>query len=160
MRNFRIVPLTKEYAAHIRASRTDEFGQPVLELPANGYGPCRVSLLPFVPGKDRRLLLKYSPFSIDNAFNQPGPVFISSSEVEPYMEIYQFPPAIKKDRENFPLTLIGYSQEQVMVFSKLVGDLDVDDLIEEIFNSQPSVQYLHARNAEAGCFICRIDRLN
>ena len=87
-------------------------------------------------------------------------MFISTNEVEPYKDIYRFPPAIKNDRQNFPLTLIGYNQEQVMVFSKLVGELDVDDLVEAIFDSQPAVHYLHARNAEAGCFICRIDRLN
>jgi hypothetical protein len=45
-----------------------------------------------------------------------------------------------------------------MVFTKLVGDHDVDMLILEIFEAHPEVEYLHARNAEAGCFICRIER--
>lgn len=45
-----------------------------------------------------------------------------------------------------------------MVYTKLVGDLDVDQLIVEIFDKEPEVDYLHARNAEAGCYICRIER--
>jgi hypothetical protein len=78
--------------------------------------------------------------------------------VEPYADIHRFPPEIKADKENFPLSLIGYSKSQKMVFAKLVGDADVDELIPEIFEANPRVDYLHARNAEACCFICRIER--
>jgi hypothetical protein len=109
-------------------------------------------------GVDTRLLLSHSPFTVDNAFNQPGPIFINKEEVEPYADIHRFPPEIKADKENFPLSLIGYSKSQKMVFAKLVGDADVDELIPEIFEANPRVDYLHARNAEACCFICRIER--
>jgi hypothetical protein len=159
MRNYKIVPLALEVAQSIKETGKDLFGHDVVEQVATGYGPCRVSLQPFVPGLDVRLLFSHSPFKIDNAFNQPGPVFIHKKEVEPYSDIYRFPMAIKTDKVNFPLTLIGYSHEQRMVFTKLVGDADVDDLIEEIFNTHQHVLYLHARNAEAGCYICKIERL-
>ena len=46
-----------------------------------------------------------------------------------------------------------------MVYTKLVGDLDVDTLISEIFEKHPEVDYLHARNADAGCYICKIERV-
>jgi hypothetical protein len=59
---------------------------------------------------------------------------------------------------NFPLTLIGYSVDQRMVFAELVGDRDVDEMISRIFDERTDVEYLHARNAEAGCFICKIER--
>lgn len=70
-----------------------------------------------------------------------------------------FPPEIKADKQNFPLSLIGYNTKQNMVFTKLVGDDDVDLLIPEIFHSHNDIAYLHARNAEAGCFICKIERV-
>jgi hypothetical protein len=159
MNAFKIVPLTREYASKIRETMRDEFGHEVIERVASGKGPCRVSLRPFNIGKDTRLLFSHSPFTIDNAFNQPGPVFIFKEEVEPYSDVYRFPPEIKADKENFPLTLIGYSKKQHMVFSKLVGDADVDELISKIFSENEKVEYLHARNAEAGCFICRIERV-
>ncbi len=158
MTQFKIIPLSKEYAAAIRQSGKDHFGHSVIETVATGKGPCRVSLKPFVKGVDKRLLLSHSPFEIDNAFNQPGPIFIHSNEVEEYADVHRFPPEIKADKHSFPLTLIGYSNDQRMVFTQLVGDDDVDQLIPAIFDAHPGILYLHARNAEAGCYICRIER--
>jgi len=137
----------------------DDFGHEVTEKIATGAGPCRVSLKPFTRGVDKRLVFTHSPFEIDNAFNQPGPVFINSDEVEEYTDIYRFPPEIKANRESFPLTLIGYNIGQQMVLSTLVGDADVDEMIAAIFDQRDDVDYLHARNAEACCFICKIERV-
>lgn len=159
MRNFKIVPLTAAYARMVKESRKDDFGNTITEQVASGFGPCRVSLSPFKVGVDERLLLSYSPFSIQNAFNECGPIFIHKKDVEPYSDIYNFPKELKADKVNFPLTLIGYSEEQMMVFTKSVGDDDIDDLIEKTFNENQSIKYLHARNAEACCFICKIERI-
>ncbi|MEP6617585.1 MAG: DUF1203 domain-containing protein [Ginsengibacter sp.] len=159
MKNFKIVPLSAEYAGKIQKTRKDDFGHEVVEELANGSGPCRVSLKPFTVGQDMRLLFSHSPFEIDNAFNQPGPVFIHKEEVKPYEDIYRFPPGIKANKVSFPLSLIGYSKEQKMVFSKIVGDADVDDLIVEIFQQHPEIEYLHSRNAQACCYICKIERI-
>ena len=158
MIQFKIVPLSEGYASEIREAKKDDFGHEVIEQVATGLGPCRVSLKPFVKGKDVRLLISHSPFNIDNAFNQPGPIFIHKKEVEAYKDIHRFPPEIKANPKGFPLTLIGYSPEQKMIYTKLVGDYDVDLLIPEIFEKHPEIEYLHARNAEAGCFICKIER--
>ncbi len=159
MNNFKIVPLSSEYAMRIRESRRDDFGHEVIKQIATGSGPCRVSLRPFEKGVDSRLLFTHSPFAIDNPFNQPGPIFINAEEVEEYKEIYCFPPEIKTNKKSFPLSLIGYNKEQMMVFTQLVGDADVEEMITEIFEKNPEVEYLHARNAEACCYICRIERL-
>jgi hypothetical protein len=159
MKKFKIVPLSKEYAAQIRSTGKDEFNHPVVEQVATGLGPCRVSLTPFKKGIDKRLLISHSPFAIDNAFNQSGPIFINKEEVEEYADIYRFPPEIKANKESFPLSLIGYSEDQLMIFTQLVGDDDVDELIERIFIQRPEVAYLHARNAEACCYICKIERV-
>jgi hypothetical protein len=160
MPKFKIIPLSKEYAEKIRSIRQDDFGHQVIEQVASGRGPCRVSLKPFKPGEDKRLLFMHSPFAIDNAFNQPGPVFIFADEVEEYKDIYHFPREVKADKEHFHLTLIGYSSDQQMVFTQLVGDDDVDELIEEIFDKHSNVEYLHARSAAACCYICQIERVN
>ena len=147
MKHFKIIPLSKEYASKRREERKDDFGHSIIETVSTGYGPCRVSLKPFKPGIDKRLLLSHSPFEIDNAFNQPGPIFISAKEAEPYSDIHNFPPEIKNDKKNFPLSLVGYNQKQQMVFTQLVGDNDVDELIENIFREHANVSYLHARNS-------------
>jgi hypothetical protein len=82
MKTFKIVPLSEEYARQIRSSRRDAFNHEIVEQIATGLGPCRVSLQPFQPGKDIRILFSHSPFEIDNAYNQSGPVFIQKEEVE------------------------------------------------------------------------------
>ena len=156
--SYRIVPLSKEYAARIRAAGRDDFGNEIVAQIANGYGPCRVSLKPFEPGVDRRILIRHSPFEVANAFDQPGPVFFHAEEVEEYSDVHRFPLEIKADPVNFPLTLIGYSDDQGMVFAELVGDRDVDEMIEQVFADRPDIAYLHARNAEPACFICKIER--
>jgi len=137
----------------------DDFGNQVIEQLATGLGPCRVSLKPFIKGVDIRLLFKHSPFEINNAFNQPGPVFIQKEDVDEYSDVYRFPPEIKADKKSFPLTLIGYNQQQMMVLTVTVGNKDVDVLIKKLFAKYPNVAYLHARNAEASCFICKIQRI-
>jgi hypothetical protein len=159
MNKFKIVPLSKAYAQKIRLKMEDDFGHQLTEKVATGKGPCRVSLKPFNKDVDKRILLTHSPFEVDNAYNQPGPVFINGAEVEEYADIYRFPPEIKADKKNFPLSLIGYNDEQQMAFTQLVGDADVDELIGEIFEQHPDVKYLHARNAQACCFICKVERL-
>ncbi|WP_426671674.1 DUF1203 domain-containing protein [Mucilaginibacter sp. McL0603] len=159
MNNFRIVPLSKSYVQQIRETRKDDFNHEVIEQTATGLGPCRVSLKPFEKDVDKRLLFTHSPFEIDNAYNQPGPVFINADDVEEYSDIYHFPAEIKANKQSFPLTLIGYSTEQMMVLSKMVGDRDVDEMITEIFEQNSAVAYLHARNSQACCFICKIERV-
>jgi len=160
MKKFKIVPLSKEYAAKIRAAGKDEFGHPVIEQLATGSGPCRVSLKPFEKGVDTRLLISHSPLDIDNAYNQPGPVFISKEDVEAYSDVYRFPPEIKANKKSFPLSLVGYNKDQLMVFTRLVGDDDIDELIPEIFEQHTEIDYLHARNAQACCYICKIERVD
>ena len=160
MHKFKIVPLSAEYAANIRATQKDDFGHPVVEQMASGKGPCRVSLKPFKVGEDTRLLISHSPFDIDNAYNQPGPIFINKEPVEAYSDIYRFPPEIKADKKSFTITLIGYNSAQNMVLTRLVGDEeDIDLLIPKIFEESPEVEYLHARSAKACCFICKIERV-
>lgn len=159
MKTIKIIPFTKEYANKIKEKGEDDFGNAVIDVLATGKGPCRVSLKPFEVNVDRRLLFSHSPFEIENAFNQRGPVFIQKENVEPYSDIHRFPPEIKADKTNFPLSLIGYSDEQKMIYTKLVGEQDVDVLIVEIFETESNVAYLHARNAEACCFICKIERV-
>ena len=158
MKKFKVIPLSRDYANRIRKSGKDDFGHPVQVQIATGKGPCRVSLRPFDVGKENRMLISHSPFTVDNAFDQPGPIFIRDQDVEEYSDVHRFPPEIKNDKEHFKITLIGYDKRQMMVYTKLVGDRDIDEMIGEIFENKPQVEYLHARSAEACCFICKIER--
>jgi len=158
MNNFKIVPLSKTFVQKIKTTMADDFGNPVVEQLATGLGPCRISLKPFNKGVDKRLLFKHSPFEFENAYNQPVPIFVNAEDVEEYTDIFRFPPEIKANKQSFPLSLIGYNKDQMMAVTRLVGDTDVDELINELFDQHPNIEYLHARNAQACCFICKIER--
>ena len=158
MNKFKIVPLSAEYARKVRKERKDNYRHDVIEQLATDLGPCRVSLKPFERNVDTRLLFTHTPFEINNAYNQPGPVFINAKEIEAYKDIHHFPAEIKANKKSFPLTLVGYNAQQIMVHTQLVGDDDVDELINKIFDEKAEVLYLHARNAQACCFICKIER--
>lgn len=155
---FKIVPVSKEFASAIKRNKKDSSGKEIIEELATGLGPCRVSLKPFIPDQDYRIILSYSPFKIKNPYNQTGPIFIHRKDVEEYSDIHRFPPEIKADKKNFPLTLIGYDHNQWMTYTKGVGDADVDELITDIFEKYPKIHFLHARNSEACCYICKIER--
>jgi Protein of unknown function (DUF1203) len=159
MKNFKIVPIMEEVANAIRTSGTDTYGNNILVQVAKGKGPCRQSLLPFKKGVDKRILFSYNPFDKPGLYAESGPVFMSEKPGESYKDIYRFPPEIKADKESFPLSLIGYNENDMMVFSEQVGNADVDEMIEKIFNEMAEVHYLHARNSEACCFICKIERI-
>ena len=42
-----------------------------------------------------------------------------------------------------------------MAHTRLVGDKDVNELIYRIFDKHPEVEFLHARNAAACCYISK-----
>ena len=105
-----------------------------------------------------RVLASYSPFAREGLYAERGPIFISATATEPYANVHQFPPQIKADPVNFPLSLLGYSADHRMNFTKLVGERDIDELLGEVFDTYPEVAYLHVRNAEACCYICTVER--
>lgn len=45
-----------------------------------------------------------------------------------------------------------------MVYAQLLGEADIDERIVGIFEMRTDVDFLHVRNAEACCYICRVDR--
>jgi hypothetical protein len=159
MSKFRIIPLAKQYADAIKERGFDDFGNILVEETATGYGPCRISLKPFKPGTDKRLVLSHSPFESKNAYNQPGPIFIFSGDVEEYADVHKFPEEIKNNKEHFKMTLIGYNEKQWMVFTEIVKNNDIiDRQIEIAFDLHPEIAYLHVRSAEAACYMCKIVR--
>ena len=159
MAKFRIIPFSKKYADEIRQKGIDDFGNKIVEEIATGLGPCRVSLKPFEPNKDKRLVLSHSPFELQNAYNQSGPIFVFSQDVEEYADIHKFPVAIREQKDHFNLTLLGYNKAQWMIHTELVEDNDtIDDLIEKTFDEFPEIAYLHVRSSKACCYICKIVR--
>lgn len=157
MSNFKVFPIPKSVALHIRENRVDDFGHhlSVSVATENDTGPCRSCLTVFLPGEGR-ILFSYAPNKYDHPYNEIGPIYIHEKECRSYIDHEAFPQELKSRR---PLTLRCYAEAGIMVGAELVIDRPVEEVIESLFED-PKVKYLHARTASVGCYIARIERAN
>ena len=133
--------------------KAPQYGHPAHAEVAIGYGPCRQCLETFQVGTDERLLFTYQPFSDPAALPAPGPVFIHRRQCKRY-DGAELPPSLRP----LPLALESYGANGVLLVQRRVGALAFETVLQEVFEPA-EVQYVHLRNAEAGCFIARVDRV-
>jgi hypothetical protein len=132
--------------------RSPQYGHPVHAEMATGYGPCRLCLETFEVGTDERLLFTYQPFTDPDALPAPGPVFIHRARCERYDA-----PGLPEALRPLPLALEGYGAGGALLVQLRVGISPFEAVLAGVFERE-EVRYAHLRNAEAGCFIARIDR--
>ena len=87
---FRIVPLDAAYAARIRSTRRDAFGQPVQERKDPEPHQCRVCLTLTAPDEPY-LLLSHRPHPAGTLYAETGPVFIHARDCAPYATTDRYP---------------------------------------------------------------------
>src|SRR5438093_3167217 len=155
MTAFRILPVPQSVADQIRAKRSDDHGnvgiQPTRTDEPRAL-PCRVCLEEASVGEEL-LLFSYSPFERPVPYRNVGPIFVHASGCKPYDR-----PAIVPDlMRRRLLALRGYDAEHRMIECDIVEGAVLESLIERFF-ANPAVAYIHAHNARAGCFLCRIER--
>lgn len=152
MAAYRVRGIPDTIASTARASlRSPQYGHPAHVEMATGYGPCRLCLRTFEVGAEERLLFTYQPFTDPAALPAPGPVFIHRVPCGRY-DAPQLPEMLRP----LPLVVEGYGDEGALLLQRRVGADDADAVIEAVL-SHPDARYAHLRNAEAGCFIARID---
>ncbi len=153
MCSYRVQGIPESIAAAVRDSmKSPQYGHPAHAEVATGYGPCRLCLQTFKTGCEERLLFTYQPFIDPAALPAPGPVFIHRSGCERY-EGSVLPEALRP----LPLALDGYGPEGALLVQRRVGVSSFEEAVEDVF-TRAGVRYAHLRNAEAGCFIARLDR--
>ena len=152
--NYKVVPIESEIARRVRGQlKSPQYGHPAFADAAQGYGPCRVCLKTFVKGAETRILFTYNAFENLSNLPLPGPVYIHQDECEPFDE-KGFPPALVA----LPLLLEGFGEESRLVRREAVKKQSIENQIAEIL-ALSDVKYINLRNAEAGCFVARIERL-
>lgn len=153
MQGYRIQGIPDTIAATARESmRSPQYGHPAHVEVAKGYGPCRLCLQTFTVGAEERLLFTYSPFTDPGALPAPGPVFIHSAGCERF-DGARLPDSLRP----LPLVVEGYGAGGTLVAQRRVGDAPFETVLGAVLESA-EVDYAHLRNAEAGCFIARVDR--
>jgi hypothetical protein len=153
MYRYRIQGIPESIAGAARATmRSPQYGHPAHVEVATGYGPCRLCLQTFTVGTDERLLFTYQPFTDSDALPAPGPVFIHREPCGRYDEVV-LPDALR----SLPLVVEGYGAGGALLVQRRVGAASFEPWLNEVL-THPGTHYAHLRNAEAGCFIARIDR--
>ena len=151
--NYKIIPINSEIARSVRENmKSPQYGHPAFADVAKGYGPCRVCLKTFIKGAEERILFTYNSFENLSDLPLPSPIYIHKNECEPFDE-NTFPP----DLVDLPLLFEGYGDEGELVKREIVNKENVENQIAEIF-ALPNVGYINIRNAEAGCFVARIEK--
>jgi hypothetical protein len=153
MLSFRVRGIADTVAASVRTTlRSPQYGHPAHAEVAGGYGPCRLCLRTFEVGSEERLLFTYQPFTDPEALPAPGPVFIHRQPCAQYDA-----PAVPETLRALPLAVEGYGEGGALLVQRRVGTQSVDAVLQEVLG-RLDVRYAHLRNAEAGCFVARVDR--
>jgi hypothetical protein len=148
---YRVVALAQDTVDEVKATlRAPGYGHPVHVEVASGHGPCRLCLQTFRRGEEERVLFTYNPFPAA-AIPSPGPVFVHRQSCARY-EGPGIPPGLLPHR----LLLEGYDAGGMAV-ARAVMEVDPDRAVEDLL-ARPGVAFAHLRNAEAGCFVARIER--
>jgi len=151
--SLRFLPIEPALADRVRQElRSPQYGHPATVEPAKGYGPCRQCLRTFRAGEEDRILFTYNPVPKDAGLPDPGPVFIHKDACTPFADA-----ALPADLLALPLFLEGYGEASWLVRRERVVDGDVEGAASKLF-ADPAITSAQLRNAEAGCFIARIER--
>ena len=121
---------------------------------ANGYGPCRSCLRVFDQGADRRIYLTYNSFDGLSPLPDPGPIFIHENDCARYASD-GFPPDIL----DLPVYLEAFADESRFIERTAMDRRSVEAQITGLF-ANDQVRFINLRNAEAGCFIARVEKSN
>ncbi len=155
MITYKIVAIPQTVTQHVHNTLTDPIYRHPVQITVAGvgdYGPCRVCLNTFSIG-ERRILFLYNPFSAQQEADFAGPIYIHADHCQPYATPQNFPEPIR----SLPITLRGYDAHNHFIVEEHPHSLDVETAIETLLR-QPEIAFLHIRNAEAKCFILRIER--
>ena len=151
---FTVQAIPEETSSAARATlKSPQYGHPAHVEVAGGNGPCRQCLQTFEIGKETRMLFTYNPFDGIDSYPSPGPVFVHENPCATYATPNKFPDGLR----SLPLVFEGYESNRWIAAREKVNDGSAEAAIAKIFD-QPTVDYIHVRHGEAGCFIAQINR--
>lgn len=152
--NFKVIPISPEITEQARRSLVSPQYKSLKAFVdvATGYGPCRSCPKTFRQGEEERLFFTYNAFEGRSDLPDPGPVFIHHDRCAEFAN-GGFP----ADLRSLPMLFEGYDKDGDLITREKAAVDSIETQIEGIL-AAPTVDYIHIRNAEAGCFIARIER--
>jgi len=151
---YKVIPIPSEIAGEVRETLVSpQYRSLAASVSvANGYGPCRSCLQVFDQGNDRRIYLTYNSFDGLSPLPDPGPIFIHENQCERF-DRDGFPP----DLLDLPVYLEAFADNSQIVSRTSMDSETVDSEIVKLFEND-DVKFINLRNAEAGCFMARVER--
>ena len=151
---FRLRPIDADVADRVRHERrSPQYGHPATVEVAKGYGPCRQCLRTFRTGEEHRMLFTYDPVPRGQGLPQPGPIFIHEDPCAAFEG-----EGIPADLRTLPLVLEAFGRGTWLVRREPVDAASIEaDIAAQL--RDPAIELVQIRNAEAGCFIARVERI-
>ncbi len=151
---YKVIPISEKIAHDVRRSMiSPQFPSlPAFSSVATGYGPCRCCLETFKEGSEFRTSFTYDPVEGILDLPQPGPVFIHTSNCERFAGD-SFPNGLR----GIPMYLEAFDKGGMLRQRVRIDDGREDEQIRSLFADE-AVGLMHIRNAEAGCFIARVEK--
>lgn len=154
MSQYRVLAISDAVAEAVRANlRSPQYGHPAYVELAAGFGPCRSCLRTFNEGQEERVLFTYNTFSDTTITPLPGPVFIHRDACAPYAEA-----GMPSDLNTLDLLVEAYNEDGSVIAWEHPAPGNVEDAVLKLFSTQEA-RFLHLRNAKAGCYVARVERL-
>jgi len=150
--SYKVIPISNEICNEVRETLiSPQYKHPASVSIATGYGPCRSCLNTFNEGEEERILFTYNSFEGLSDLPLPGPVFIHKDECRSHDDDV-FPQGLSA----IPVLFEGFGECSHLIVREPIDADQTDAQIERIF-SREDIRYINIRNAEAGCFVARID---
>jgi hypothetical protein len=115
--------------------------------------PCRVTLQDAAVG-ETVLLMNYEHQPADTPFRSQHAIFVREGASDTAFAPGDVPPAFAARKF---MSLRAFDEAGMMVDADLVPTAELDSAIPRLL-TDPTVAYLHAHYAGAGCYAARIDR--
>ena len=114
--------------------------------------PCRVSLVDAEVG-ETLLLLHHVHHDVPGPYRAAGPIYVRERAETAAPAAGEVPASV---RERL-LSLRAYDGAGTLRDCDVAEGRDLEAVVSRMF-ADPAVRYIHAHNARAGCYNCRIDR--
>jgi hypothetical protein len=115
--------------------------------------PCRVLLEDAKPG-DTLLLLNHEYQPAQSPYKGRHAIFVNESATAPRTFTDEIPTVLFARKT---ISLRVFDLDDMMIDADLISGADVDAAVRRLLTN-PNASYLHAHNADRGCFAARIDR--
>ena len=151
---FRIVPIDAVIADSVRREqRSPQYGHPATVEIAKGYGPCRQCLRTFRTGEEARILFTYDPVPSGQRPATARPRLHPSGGVHAVRPARTFRPSCARCRSSWRASAAARGPCGASRPTAEPIEADIAAMLRD-----PAIELVQIRNAEAGCFIARVER--